>query len=132
MFSVQVEGFDEFVRDLRVLGQTEVRSQMVRELKPVAERIASDARGRAGRHVARGIKTGSRSNSPAVIVDGTEVPDAKLWEWGGRHPVYGNMDTWVYQSARPYVGPAVDAHLLDAQVAIGKALDNALLSAGWR
>lgn len=130
MFSVVVEGWDEFVRDLARLGQTGARKEMTTELMPVAEHIASDAKSRAGAHVARAIRVKRSVLSPQVVVDGSLAPDNKLWEFSGRHPVFGN-DWWVFQPARPYLGPAVEAHAEEAAQAIGKALDKALSSAGW-
>ena len=131
MWQVEVEGLTEFLRDLRVLSTTGARQQLAAEFRPLAARIATTVRANAHSHVRPAVRAASRGGLPAVIVDGSKAPDNRLWEWGGRHPVYGNLDVWVYQAARPYVGPAVDAHLEDAREATAKALDNALTSAGW-
>lgn len=131
MFSVQVEGLDEFLADLRALGQTEAQRYMLAELRPFAAEVAGEVRNRAQRHVQGAVRVGSRSGVPAIIVDGTKAPDNRLWEFSGRHPVFGNEEVWVYQEARPYIGPAIDSKAAKAPEVVERGLMKALDAAGW-
>jgi HK97 gp10 family phage protein len=133
-FAVRVEGWDEFVRDLRRLGETEALKEIRAELRPVAQAIAADAARRAPRRSGRlagSIRAGVRRGAPAVVIPFTQVPYSKIHEFGGRHPVFGNRDVWVAQNPRPFVGPAVDANREMAARAVEAALNKALTRAGW-
>lgn len=136
----------KLARDLHKMGPATRR-----ELRSTFDRVASpllaDARRRAGWSSripgaisVRPITDMGRGRVGVELrVDTDAAPHARPFEdlsaQGNagyfRHPVFGNLDAWVYQTPRPYIGPAVDAHLNDAQDAIGKALDKALTSAGW-
>jgi hypothetical protein len=129
---VRIEGYREFLAGLRRLGETEARKEMVAEFRSVARVVAADAQRRAPRRsgrLASNIKARG-GQSPAVVLSAAAVPYGKVHEFGGRHPVYGKA--WVYQPARPFIGPAVDAAhglVLDAAEA---ALNKALTRTGWK
>lgn len=134
MLQVRVDGWAEFARDLRRLAP-EVTKWMLRELRPVAVRIADDARSgapeRSGR-LRRAIRVRQRSGSPAVVVLHKQAPHARTVHFGLRHPLYGNRRHWHANPKVPYLADAVDSHRPEAVDAVEAALDRALTRAGWR
>jgi hypothetical protein len=43
-----------------------------------------------------------------------------------RHPVYGNRETWVTQTGHPYFESTILQHRVDVQLAILRALQDAI------
>lgn len=83
------------------------------------------------------VSFGAKSAGVAVTVNARIAPEAAPLENKGkpglfRHPVFGNRDTWVNQSARPffYAGAARAQKTIDAQMR--QILDDVAAKAGFR
>lgn len=100
----------ELMIDLRKFD-LEAGKEARRAFNALAKVIAEDAKGRAK------VKTGAMqkatkarvtSRGDAMIVNSNDA--ARMNEFGGRHPVFGDMDDWVNQEQAPFMFPAVAAH----------------------
>ena len=134
MLQVRVDGWAEFARDLRRLAP-EARKEMLRELRLVAKKVATEAATlaptRTGR-LRRAIRVSQRSGSPAVVVVHDQAPHARTVHYGRRHPLFGNREHWYANPAVPFLQRAADANRPEALDAVETALDRALDRAGWR
>lgn len=127
---LEIDGLAEFLRDLRKF-EPEVSKEFRKRLKVVVAEVASDARRRApkGRGtLAKGIKP-SVTNKGAVLR--SVAPHARIFEFGGRHPVFGNRNNWVFQPAKPHIFPAVAAGTPKVHAEALAALDDAVRQIGF-
>lgn len=130
-FSVQVTGIQELRAAMKRISP-EARKAFDRRLREVARQVRDDARQRAPRlsgELASSIGYGVQTRR-GVFVRAT-ARHAGLFEFGGRHPVFGNRDVWVDQPARPFLRPAVEAHRDAAVQAVEEALFDAIKEAGF-
>jgi phage gpG-like protein len=128
--SVEIEGLNEFLRDLKKF-EPAVSKGFRRRIKGVVEKVAQDARSRAPKRsgkLAKMIRP-SVTNKGASLL--SKAPHAKLFEFGGRHPVYGHRDRWVFQPARPHIFPAVRANEGFVNSEMLAALDDAISEIGF-
>jgi hypothetical protein len=119
----KVEGLREFQRVLKYLPD-DVKDQVRATNKQLAEVIAREARQRANSRpvknrtfgVSQSIKTGNVLREPVVRVTGHRTKgssDARVQEFGGRAPLFGNKQKWF--TVRPnskdgyFLYPAVRA-----------------------
>ena len=130
----------ELVRDLRT-GLRDVLRPIANEVK-VAHRSAPSRRGGARRRggslraaLARAtrveVRTTGRMAGARIRVDGRKMPAGQrslpaYWEgykrpW--RHPVYGDRDAWVTQSARPTFDRTVEPHEDEADRKVEQVLE---------
>jgi HK97 gp10 family phage protein len=128
--TVRVDGLTELLRDLKKL-EPEVSKELRDRLKEIVNVVASDARQKAPYKTGKLAKkiVPSVTNKGAAVLSKAE--HARIMEFGGRHPVFGNRNTWVFQPARPHVFPAVEAHRADVDRQGQEALDNALRKIGF-
>lgn len=134
MLQVRVDGWSDFVKDLRRL-EPDTRKELLRELSGVARNIAADAKNRAPNRSGRlrgAIRVRQRRGSPAVVVLATEAPHARVVHFGLRHPLFGDRDTWHPNPTVRFLGDAVDAKRSEVVESIDTALNRALDRAGWR
>ena len=103
-----------------------VPAELRRELRPrlrlAGERLRGDIRSRAATFSSRipaavrmSVAFGSKTGGVRVYVSHKAAPEARQLENQGqagsfRHPVYGNRDVWVSQTAHPFFFPAVKAN----------------------
>lgn len=129
--SLTVEGLVTFQRDLKKFEPAVAKALRAR-LKKAVDDVAQDARRRAPRRSGRlvkGIKA-SVTNKGAALV--SKSPHARISEFGGRHPVYGNRDVWVAHPARPHIYPAVRAGRATVNREALAALDTAIKESGFQ
>jgi hypothetical protein len=127
---VEIEGLNEFLRDLRKF-EPAVSKGFRRRIKGVVEQVAVDARKRAPKKsgkLAKGIRP-SVTNKGASLL--SKAPHAKLFEFGGRHPVFGHRDRWVFQPAKPHIFPAVRENEQFVNSEMLAALDDAVSEIGF-
>jgi phage gpG-like protein len=127
---IQVQGLRELQRDLRKFAPDVARALRA-ELRKVVKVVAVDAKHRAPRrtgNLARKIRPSVTAKRAAVV---SAARYGHVIENGGRHPVYGNRENWVNQSARPYLKPAADAHSKDVERGALDAIDKAAKEAGF-
>jgi hypothetical protein len=71
-----------------------------------------------------------------VAAGNAAAPHAKIFELGGRHPVYGHGPrsewTWVRQSPRPYLRPAVDVKQEEMLAIFAGVVDDWCKQLGYR
>ena len=122
---IEIEGLQEFLRDLKKF-EPAVSKEFRGRLKTVVAEVAKDAQRRAPKKsgkLAKGIRP-SVTNKGANLL--SKAPHAKILEFGGRHPVFGHRDRWVFQPARPHIFPAVRAGTEKVHAEALAALDDAL------
>lgn len=104
-----------------------VREGVKRHVVPDAKRNSSWS-GRIPKSIgvsvtAREVKVKTRPNT---------APHAGIMEFGGRHPVFGNRAVWVNQTARPFLGPAVNENRDTVAKLVAKETENAMRSVGFK
>ena len=125
-FSIDTSELRGLARSLRKVSP-EVGKVLREELRATGELVAVEARAIAS-GVSSGVAATIRtrlSNTQVSVVAGIgeragHVGQARAFEHMGlpgtfRHPVYGNRNAWVDQSAHPFLGPAF-AHKADEVV----------------
>jgi len=118
----------KFMRDLRQFSP-ELAKETRKRFKDAASPVLADAKKRQPR------RTGElRRKTKVRIARGrieirSSAPHARVSEFGGRHPVYGNREVWVRQPAAPAIFPAVAAgkgeFIKQAEVAVWVAAKKA-------
>lgn len=77
---------------------------------------------------------GARTAGVVVKARSSVAPHAKAYEGRTgatfRHPVFGDRDVWVTQSARPFLRPALASHRGDVVRAAEQAIQTAFRRAG--
>ena len=129
--AVEIEGLTEFLRDLKKFEPVVSKEFRTRVRKAVAV-IAADARRRAPKRsgkLAKGIKPSITNKGVALV---SRAPHARIFEFGGRHPIFGNRERWVFQPARPHVFPAVNAGREEINKEALAALDDAASQIGFK
>jgi hypothetical protein len=133
LVQVLVDGWDEFVKDLRRL-EPDTRKELLKELGGVARGIAADAKARApsrSQKLRGAIRVRQRRGSPAVVVLASEAPHARVVHFGLRHPLFGDRDNWYPNPSVRFLGDAVEAQRPKVVESIDAALNRALDRAGW-
>lgn len=146
-YQVAFEGLREFQRLLKALPD-EVKDELRATNKQLAEIVAAEARRRANSRtpvenrtfgIAQSIKTGNVLREPTIRVGGhrtrgSRSTDAKVQEFGGRAPLFGNRNRWF--DVRPkrqggyFLYPAVKAKRDVIQDGYLNALEKAIRRAG--
>jgi len=148
--SVSVVGGEELARisaGLRRAGETQIRRQMVTDLRRVSKPIVPRVRnaimaipskhdGTLRRELARAttlqVRSVGKETGIKVRVDGRKMPGSKRGlpsrmegkvRW--RHPVFGDPDVWVGQNAHPYFYKNVEPLSLKVRAQIFQILNEA-------
>lgn len=90
---------------------------LLRDMRVAAAVVSEDARSRSSwsTRIPSSIRVQGTGYGLKVVAGGDTAPDAAPYENKGkqgdfRHPVFGNRDRWVTQTARPFLAPALYAH----------------------
>jgi len=134
------------VSELKTLGKVlrkaapAVARDFGKGLLAYGELVAVDAKQNASwsSRIPGTIKARRRAQSVTVMAGGSSAPHAPAYENKGRggsfrHPVFRtdvNPDTWVQESARPFLGPAAEADLEKGLLIIVTEVDRAITRAG--
>lgn len=129
--SVEIDGLSEFLRDLKKFEPAVSKAFRTR-LRKAVKVVADDAKRRAPRKSGKLVKgiAPSVTNTGARLL--SKAPHARIHEFGGRHPVFGNRNNWVFQPARPHIFPAVEAGREAVNKEALAALDDAIKEIGFR
>lgn len=135
---------DEIKRLVADLGKVPV--ELRRELRPAVRRAAQpvleEARRRASwsSRIPGATKISARFSGRragvSIVVSAAQAPHGRPYEHMGapgtfRHPVFGNRDRWVPQSARPFLFPAARAKAEAAANEIDRAVVEVLRRTGF-
>lgn len=96
--------------DLRKF-EVEAAKEARRAFFSLAKVTAEDAKGRAkvkSGAMAKATKARVTSRGDAMIANSDDA--ARMNEFGGRHPLFGNTAHWVNMVPQPFMFPAVAAH----------------------
>lgn len=129
---ITVEGLKDFTRDLRKFSP-ELGKQLRRELRAAVKLVTDEARRLAPKKtgkLSKGIRPRVSSGGDAALE--SKDPAARIVEWGGRHPLFGNTDKWVFQPAQPHIFPAIKAKRDDFEKAALDAIEHAAREAGFK
>ncbi len=122
-------------RDLR-RAAPELHKELQVGLKAAAATVVTEARLISGFYSSRipdSIRAGSRGLDTLVVAGGARAPHAVYYEGPKpfRHPVFGNRNVWVKQTARPFLLPAVVKEAPAFDRAAVAAIDATFLKAGF-
>jgi hypothetical protein len=117
------------LRTVDKVAQKEMRAQLRTDLGPIIGQAKANASwstripGAIGPQVT--VKT------VGVRVNRKKAPHGRVYEYGGRHPVFGNRDVWVPVPKRSYVRPAVQDNKLKVRRDLGQSIGRANKKAGF-
>lgn len=121
----------KLVRELKQIDPN-LAAELRHKFRESARNVANDARRRAP------VKTGALRKSIKPVITsrgqaGVKVSDesARINEFGGRHPFFGNTDIWFAQKAHPYINPAVAAYQDNFMRDCIAAYNQAIVKAGF-
>lgn len=131
--------FARFQRDLKRLDP-ELKKQLNKELRGfLRQLVIPDAKSNASwsSRIPGAIRPRVTTRRVGLRVAAKRAPHARPFEGISqgatfRHPVFGNRNVWVPQSARPFLKPAVEENRDEFMDAAGKALDEAAQQTGWK
>ena len=109
---VDVDGLKAFRRDLKKYAPA-VDKALRKRWREAMKPVIADARAHSPRKsgaLARGIRPKITQSEISIV---STAPYARLFEFGGRHPVFGKKSTWVFQPKRPALFNAVEKHRED-------------------
>lgn len=90
-------------------------------MKRAGDLVADRARGKisgTSQRIADSIRVMANNKGVQVKAGGAKAPHAAAFENDGkagtfRHPVFGNREVWVDQTAHPFLLPSLDPEILD-------------------
>ena len=137
---VDTRGIKRLAHDLMKAAPEEYIT-IRRGLKAFAQMVADEATTNApSEAIANTIQVKGSLFNMRVTAGDADHPEAALLEVGNRgghsgpgtfrHPVFGNMDNWVEQPKKPYLGPAFDAHREEGIELLTESAMAALRTAG--
>lgn len=121
----------KLMADLRK-SAPEVAKETRRRFRAAAQPTLEDARSR--QHKRSGElrrKTRIRVTRGVVAIVST-APHARINEFGGRHPLWGDREHWVPQQAVPAIWPAVQQHRAEFLKQADAAVYTAMKKAGFK
>jgi hypothetical protein len=129
-------GLSRLARNLRQASPETWKACRV-ALRVAVQPVAADAQSRASysTRIPQTVKVRvTGGGNVKIVAGGVNAPDAAPLENKGqpgtfRHPVFGNREVWVDQPARPFLGPAVEAHKVEVAAKLEAAVTEAIESA---
>jgi hypothetical protein len=120
----------------------ELRKSLRPQMRAAGQTLLADARRRASwsTRIPKSLRLATsftkRQAGVSIVASRRVAPHARPLEGirGNaefRHPVFGDRDTWVTQSTRPYLVPAVDMHGRRVVEAVNRAVTDAANAAGY-
>jgi hypothetical protein len=107
----------------------------------VAEKAKENARsfprlGGGTDRIEGSIKKKQSTVNIRIVAGGDDAPEAAPLENNGqggsfRHPVFGDADNWVSQTAHPFLAPAVDDAETDIEERLSAVIDSSLREVGF-
>ena len=139
MVGIDASGLAALQRDLKKASGDSLKLFRA-ALKKGGEIIASDARSRiagTSQRIADSVRVGATNKGVYVRAGGAKAPHAAPFENLGkdgtfRHPVFGNRNVWVEQTAHPFLLPALDGKLDAVVDAVLEYLDQLTGEAGFK
>jgi bacteriophage HK97-gp10 putative tail-component len=121
----------KMLRDLRKIEPAVAKATRAR-FKRAAKPVLEDAKRRQPKLTGElRRKTKIRFTRGRVEIR-SSARHARISEFGGRHPVYGNREVWVKQEPAPAIFPAVAAGRSEFVKQAEAAVYVAAKEAGWR
>lgn len=127
---IDIVGYRDFQSALKRYAP-ETRKELTKRLRALAKTVALDASSRAPRDtgaLAASIKPSSTMKGAAIR---SKLPYARISEFGGRHPVFGDRENWKDHPERPFMRPAVNDAREKAVDEARAAIDEAFRKAGF-
>lgn len=144
IMAVDAQGLRQLSKDLRKIGDKELSKQLRVGLKQAGEIVAAAARSNASwsTRIPGSIRTGVTQKGVYVRAGGRAAPHAITFEGksnGGdrRHPVFARSDetrqewTWVTQTARPFLKPALNDNVNKVVTEVADELEVAFTNNGF-
>lgn len=131
MSGIVVTGYTDLMRGMRQLP-AHTRKEIRGEFRIIGDKVAKAAQQNArwSKRIPPAIATSVTTKAVAVVARRARAPHVGIFEYGGRHPVFGNRDVWVEQKPRPYLRPAVAAVAPLVVPEMNAAMDRAIKKAG--
>ena len=111
---------------LACLGQV-MDKELRTRLENAAKRVCDEAKSVAAtfsRRIPAATSVQSNSRQVSVVTDVTLAPNAPAFEYGERHPLFGNRDHWYKQPTRAYMTIAVSRKANAAMDEIANVVDD--------
>lgn len=133
---IDMTAFAKFAKGLKKAAP-QINKHLHTRLRSLGGIVADEARSNVAPYsttVPDSIKVRVSGATVSVLAGGAGIPMAGLLELGNlkarsdqtfRHPVFGNMDSWVDQPMHPFLGPAVRSKIGAVEQAAGDAIDAA-------
>jgi hypothetical protein len=143
VLAIDAQGLTALARDIKKIADRDMTLRMRKGLKTAGEVVATAARSNAGwsTRIPGSTRVGVTQRGVYVRAGGPAAPHAVTFEGkvgGGarKHPVFATGPrsswTWVAQSPRSYLQPALAANLDNVERILGDELENAFRDNGWR
>lgn len=122
---------------------TAMTAQLLRDIAEVGQDVARQADANApaskihGSVSSRAMMRGSAGSAEMKISGAKSQGAGPAFESISgkptfRHPLYGNRRWWYTQPAQPFLRPAFEKGVEDAENRIGDAIEKAARASGWR
>lgn len=136
---VQATGFTELSRDVRRANKG-LQGDLRKKMAEAGKIVADDWKQRTSwsSRIPGSIRVSSTVKGVKVVGGGAKAPHTAALEGGStgaatfRHPVFGHVDRWVAQQARPSALLALEAKVDEAAEKAAEALDEWAAEAGFR
>lgn len=120
----------------------ELRKELRPRMREAGQPILTDARRRSSwsTRIPRSLRLATsftkKQAGVSIVASQRIAPHARPLEGirgdrEFRHPVFGDRETWVAQSTRPFLVPAADLHSRGVVAAVNKAVEAAAEKAGY-
>ncbi len=128
---IDLSDLKKLIRDLRVLDKTAGR-RVARAMKVASQFVADDAKRRAAwsTRIPATVKVSSTQKAIKLRAGGAKAPHADVYEFGGRHPLFGDRSRWYPVDARKYMADARDANIDKLANDLLKAVADAIRTGG--
>lgn len=109
-------------------GFAGTRQSVIEAAGVIARQAAANASKFSRRIPAATFVDGVSESQAQVITDGTAAPNAAPFEYGERHPLFGDREHWYKQATKPYMNQAATGDALDEAADVYGDLETQLLA----
>lgn len=124
---IDLTDLKKLIKDLRVLDKTAGR-RITKAMKQAAQFVADDAKVKAAwsTRIPGTVKVSANQKRIILRAGGPKAPHADVYEFGGRHPLFGDRSRWYPVDPRKYMTPARNQNIDRLSVALMDAIVEAI------
>jgi len=109
-------------------GFSGTRESVLEAAGVICRQAQANARKFSKRIPAATFVDGVSEQQAQVVTDGTAAPNAAPFEFGERHPLFGDKGVWFKQPTRAYMNSAASGAAVDEAADVYADLETTLLS----